>query len=65
MNAQQHYPVLLQEALDGLQVQPGGIYVDATFGRGGHARELLRRLLDLNIFLQPLQGNLQRKGPPS
>ena len=44
MNAQQHYPVLLQEALDGLQVQPGGIYVDATFGRGGHARELLRRL---------------------
>ena len=39
-----HVPVLLQEAVDGLDVQPGGIYVDLTFGGGGHSREILRRL---------------------
>ncbi len=37
-------PVLLQAAVDGLNVQPGGIYVDLTFGGGGHSREILRRL---------------------
>lgn len=39
-----HVPVLLQAAVDGLNVQPGGIYVDLTFGGGGHSREILRRL---------------------
>ena len=39
-----HVPVLLQEAVDGLDVRPGGIYVDLTFGGGGHSREILRRL---------------------
>lgn len=39
-----HVPVLLQEAVDALQVKPGGIYVDCTFGGGGHSREILRRL---------------------
>ena len=37
-------PVLLREAVDGLDVKPGGIYVDLTFGGGGHSREILRRL---------------------
>jgi 16S rRNA (cytosine1402-N4)-methyltransferase len=36
-----HVPVLLQEAIDALAVQPEGTYVDATFGRGGHARAIL------------------------
>ena len=39
-----HVPVLLKEAVDGLDIKPGGIYVDLTFGGGGHSREILRRL---------------------
>jgi len=40
----EHQPVLLNEALDALQVKPNGIYVDGTFGRGGHSRAILERL---------------------
>lgn len=39
-----HVPVLLHESIDGLNIQPGGIYVDVTFGGGGHSREILSRL---------------------
>jgi 16S rRNA (cytosine1402-N4)-methyltransferase len=39
-----HKPVLLSEALAALAVQPDGLYVDATFGRGGHSRAILERL---------------------
>ena len=39
-----HVPVLLTESIDGLAIQPGGVYVDVTFGGGGHSREILRRL---------------------
>lgn len=39
-----HATVLLQEAVDALAVKPGGIYVDGTFGRGGHSRLILERL---------------------
>ncbi|MEQ8232029.1 MAG: 16S rRNA (cytosine(1402)-N(4))-methyltransferase, partial [Gammaproteobacteria bacterium] len=39
-----HVPVLLDEVVDLMNVQPAGIYVDATFGRGGHARAILARL---------------------
>ncbi len=39
-----HIPALLKESIDGLAIKPDGIYVDATFGGGGHSREIIRRL---------------------
>ncbi|KUO66957.1 MAG: ribosomal RNA small subunit methyltransferase H [Lutibacter sp. BRH_c52] len=39
-----HNPVLLKESVDGLNINPDGIYVDVTFGGGGHSREILSRL---------------------
>ncbi len=39
-----HRPVLLEEVVDALAIRPDGLYVDGTYGRGGHAREILRRL---------------------
>jgi 16S rRNA (cytosine1402-N4)-methyltransferase len=40
----EHVPVLLEEAVAALDVKPGGVYVDATFGRGGHSRRILDTL---------------------
>ena len=39
-----HVPVLLNESIDGLAIKPDGIYVDVTFGGGGHSKEILSRL---------------------
>lgn len=39
-----HNPVLLKETVDGLNVKPDGVYVDVTFGGGGHSREIMSRL---------------------
>jgi 16S rRNA (cytosine1402-N4)-methyltransferase len=39
-----HNPVLLHESVDGLAIKPEGVYVDVTFGGGGHSREILNRL---------------------
>ncbi len=39
-----HQSVLLDEALESLNIRPSGIYIDATFGRGGHSRAILQRL---------------------
>lgn len=41
-----HIPALLQESIDGLNIQPNGTYVDVTFGGGGHSKEILSRLGD-------------------
>lgn len=39
-----HNPVLLKETVDGLNIKPDGVYVDVTFGGGGHSREIMERL---------------------
>lgn len=39
-----HVPVLLDESISGLNLHPDGVYIDVTFGGGGHSREILRRL---------------------
>ena len=41
---QYHNPVLLKETVDGLNIKDDGVYVDVTFGGGGHSREILNRL---------------------
>jgi 16S rRNA (cytosine1402-N4)-methyltransferase len=43
-NQPYHVPVMLKEAVDGLSIDPSGVYVDCTFGGGGHSREILSRL---------------------
>ena len=60
-------PVLLGESVDGLHITPGGIYVDVTFGGGGHSREILSRM-DNSAHLfgfdqdADAENNLQRPG---
>jgi 16S rRNA (cytosine1402-N4)-methyltransferase len=44
MTMEYHNPVLLKETVDGLDIKPNGIYVDVTFGGGGHSKEILSRL---------------------
>ena len=44
MEMEYHNPVLLKETVDGLNIKPNGIYVDVTFGGGGHSKEILSRL---------------------
>jgi len=44
MNTFQHHPVLLEEAVASLRVRGDGIYLDATFGRGGHSRAIMAGL---------------------
>lgn len=51
MKAEYHRPVLLKESIDLLDVKPNGIYVDVTFGGGGHSAEILKRLGDQGRLL--------------
>ncbi len=44
MSSNEHVPVLLEPVLEGLNIKPDGIYVDGTFGRGGHSRRILDQL---------------------
>jgi 16S rRNA (cytosine1402-N4)-methyltransferase len=66
-----HVPVLLEEAVAALAVTPGGSYVDATFGRGGHARAILDRLgpdgrlvaIDRDPAAEPFAARARRARP--
>jgi 16S rRNA (cytosine1402-N4)-methyltransferase len=44
MDIPYHIPVMLHETVDGLNITPGGVYADMTFGGGGHSREILHRM---------------------
>ena len=46
----QHYSVLLKESIEMLNIQPNGIYIDGTLGRGGHSSEILKRLKGGHLF---------------
>ena len=55
-----HTSVLLQECLDGLAIKTDGIYIDATFGRGGHSGEILKQLdSDGRLIAFDRDGELQ------
>ena len=45
-----HVPVLLEESIEGLNIQPGGIYVDVTYGGGGHSAKILEKLKGGKLF---------------
>ncbi len=59
-----HIPVLLQEAIEGLDIKPGGIYVDCTFGGGGHSRALLQHLNENGTLVAFDQDEDARKNLP-
>ena len=59
-NTDYHIPVMLQECLDGLNIQPNGIYVDLTFGGGGHSRAIFK-LLDKNGHLYSFDQDEEAK----
>ena len=53
-----HKPVMLEEAVQGLKIDPDGVYVDVTFGGGGHSRAILQKLSEsgrLMAFDQDLE----------
>lgn len=51
MTGSEHYSVLLKESVDALVINPNGIYVDGTFGRGGHSREILSQLGERGMLI--------------
>ncbi len=65
MKKMYHKPVLLQESVDGLAIKEDGVYVDVTFGGGGHSREILKRLGDQGRLFafdqdeEALQNNME------
>jgi 16S rRNA (cytosine1402-N4)-methyltransferase len=59
-----HVPVLLNETIDGLNIHPGGIYVDCTFGGGGHSRAILERLNENGRLVAFDQDDDARKNLP-
>lgn len=60
MTAVYHTPVLLQQCLEGLNIRPGGIYVDATFGGGGHSHEIFKRLTTGRLFAFDIDPDVEK-----
>ncbi len=63
-----HIPVLLQECIQGLKIKPDGVYVDVTFGGGGHAKEIFKRITDkgkLIVFDQDPDAKLNTWEAPN
>jgi len=60
-----HTPVLLQEAIEGLNIKADGVYVDCTFGGGGHSRAILERLSENGTLLAFDQDENARKNMPA
>jgi len=59
-----HVPVMLNECLDGLNIQPNGIYVDVTFGGGGHSKKILEQLSDKGkLFAFDVDDDAKRNIP--
>ena len=64
MEQSYHTPVLLKEAVDALMIQPNGIYVDCTFGGGGHSRAILEKLDDKGKLIAFDQDEDARRNIP-
>lgn len=65
MQEQYHIPVLLDEVIDGLNIQPDGIYVDCTFGGGGHSKAILAKLSEKGKLVAFDQDDDARKNLPN
>ena len=61
-----HIPAMLKETIEGLAIKPNGVYVDVTFGGGGHSRAVLEALENSQITINNLQrackSSVQNKG---
>jgi 16S rRNA (cytosine1402-N4)-methyltransferase len=58
-----HIPVLLRDSVEGLNIRPGGIYVDVTFGGGGHSRAILKRLDSGRLYGFDQDGDAEQNIP--
>jgi 16S rRNA (cytosine1402-N4)-methyltransferase len=59
-----HIPVLLADALDGLALKPGGVYLDGTFGAGGYARAILEFSTDIRLIGLDRDPDARREAAP-
>jgi 16S rRNA (cytosine1402-N4)-methyltransferase len=64
-NSDYHVPVLLAETLEALEIKPDGIYVDCTFGGGGHSKAILKRLDEKGKLIVFDQDEAARKNLPA
>ena len=59
-----HNPVLLNECIEGLNIRPTGIYVDVTFGGGGHSKLILKKLKGGKLFAFDQDENANKNALP-